>query len=272
VSCVDTIRDKDSTPACIYLAALHLRLQRGGKTLLDYYLQILEDLGGYYNHNRSIMMVGSQGMRRKDRIMEILRTSPPRSLAGQQVNEVVDYWDQDRFGPFVSETDKLPRNVIQIFTDTIICTVRPSGTEPKLKFYCQLLPGGEASGVRGMDLLAELRGKTEDFTRRTYNDLLGYIELSLGDAALRLPDIVDLDRKLDFEQQTLPGLKAALGAETYKSLADLLAWLRQETAAMTPGADPLPAVKETVRYLCGQWAAELSSSSLLLELRDWACQ
>jgi phosphoglucomutase/phosphomannomutase len=271
---VPTILDKDSTPACMYLAALHQRLRKQNQTLLDYYIRILEELGGYDDVNRSIMMVGAEGVSKRDRIMDSLRKSPPETLCGYDVRKIVDYWDQnpETFGPFVSETDKLPRNVLQISTDAFIVTVRPSGTEPKLKFYCQLLPHGEPSPARGMELLKEVRAKAEPIARSVYNELLARIGLSLGEAGLLLPDIVDLDRKQNFEQQTIPQLREALAQGTFASLDDLLAWLREEAAAMTPGADPLPALKAPLAYLCDRWAGELGSKPLFRELENWAKQ
>ena len=46
--------------------------------------------------------------------------------------------------------------------------------------------------------------------------------------------------------------------------------LRVETAAMTPGADPLPAVKEAIAYLCVQWVEEIDRTPLLADLKKWA--
>jgi phosphoglucomutase len=270
VSMVPTIRDKDSTPACIYLAALYQRLQRQGKTLLDYYIHILEELGGYDDVARSITLTGADGMLKKDRIMASLRQSPPQTLGHYAVHKVVDCWDEEVFGPFVSETDRLPRNVLQIFTDAFIITVRPSGTEPKLKLYCQLVPYGEPSATRGMGLLWEVRSQAEGIARLVYNELLTRIDVSLGEAGGLLPDIIDLDRKQDFEQRIVPRLREALREETFANLDDLLAWLRNQVAAMTHGADPLPALKGPIAYLCAHWAAELKGSLMLTELHTWA--
>ena len=270
VSMIPTIRDKDSTPACIYLAALYQRLQREGKSLLDYYIHILEELGGYDNVARSITLIGAGGLLKKDRIMASLRASPPKTLSSYAVHKVVDYWDEEAFGSFMSETDRLPRNVIQIFTDAFIVTVRPSGTEPKLKLYCQLIPHGEPSAARGVELLGEVRGKAEGIARLVYNALLARIDLSLGEAGCLLPDIIDLDRKQDFEQYTIPRLREALIGGAFTSLDDLLAWLRSQVAAMTPGADPLPALKAPMAYLCNQWTADLGESPMLAELKTWA--
>ena len=65
------------------LAALHQRLRARGQTLLDYYVAILERLGGYDNVNRSLVMQGAEGILKKDRIMESLRRDPPRTLGGE---------------------------------------------------------------------------------------------------------------------------------------------------------------------------------------------
>lgn len=267
---VPSIRDKDATPACIYLAALHQRLYRESRTILDYYVRILEELGGYDSVNRSIMMTGAEGMLKKDRIMASLRKTPPMILGGQTVRKAVDYWDEEAFGSFVSGTDRLPRNVIQVFTDAFIITVRPSGTEPKLKLYCQLLPHGEPSLARGMELLSEVRSKADKIARSVYNDLLARIDLSLSEVGLLLPDIVDLDVKREFEEKTVPRLREGLLKGDFADLNELLAWLREETAAMTPGADPLPALNAPISYLCGQWAGEFTSNPLFAELKSWA--
>ncbi|MEM7585336.1 MAG: hypothetical protein AAF560_18245 [Acidobacteriota bacterium] len=265
-----TILDKDATPACMYLAALYQRLKLEGKTLLDYYTMILEELGGYDTVNRSIMMAGASGMLKKDRIMASLRENPPAELGGQTVHKMVDYWDQEAFGPFVSDTDRTPRNVLQVFTDSFIITIRPSGTEPKLKLYCQLLPHGEPSGAKGEELLREVRVKADTIARRIYNELLGRIDLSLTEASLLLPDIIDLDRKRSFENDTVPSLRQALAEGRFDGLDALLDWLRGEVAAMTPGSDPLPALMAPVAHLCAAWGEEGVSGALLDALKGWA--
>ena len=62
---VPTIRDKDAAPACMVLAALYQRLRLQGRTLLDYYIGILEQLGGYADLGRSIAMAGAGGVSRE---------------------------------------------------------------------------------------------------------------------------------------------------------------------------------------------------------------
>jgi len=268
---VPEIRDKDATPACMYLAALYQRLHQEGRTLLDYYAQILGELGGYDNVNRGITLAGAEGMLKKDRIMGSLRENPPERIGGLPVRDFVDHWDQERFGPFRSNTDRLPRNVLQVFTDNIVVTIRPSGTEPKLKFYCQLLPDGESVQGHGTQILQELRTRADGVSAQIYNELLLRIDESLGDAALLLPDIIDLEQKKHFEQTTMPGLRKALRSQAGGGLEGVLNWLRRESAQMTPGADPLPALKRSVGYLCRTWRND-TGMGLLAELEHWAAR
>ena len=274
------ILDKDATPACMFLAGLYQRLakQGDGQTLLDYYIHILEQLGGYDTVNRSIMMAGAAGMERKDKIMAWLRGSPPTAIGGHPILRISDYWDEAQYGPLVSDSERLPRNVVQLFTQRFVVTVRPSGTEPKLKFYCQLLPAqhgqpaqqgqGEA-GARGPALLAAIRAEAEAAARAVYNDLLTPLSLRLGDVGLLLTDLIELDRKREFEEQLLPRLKAALIAGTITGRADLLAWLRAEGKTLLPGADPLPALGAPLAQVAAAWARDLPPSPGLGALLDF---
>jgi hypothetical protein len=229
----------------------------------------LEELGGYDCVNRSIMMVGAEGVARRDSIMTSLRETPPDVLGGEAVDELVDYWDEQRFGPFKSPTDQSSRNVLQIFSKSFVVTVRPSGTEPKLKLYCQLLPSGEPSGAQGRELLAEVRHRADAVARKIYNDLLARIEVSLSEAALMLNDIIDLDQKRQFDAALIPALERRL-ADTEGDLETLLAWLRDQSSGMTPGSDALPALKAPIVHLLdGRWA-DLARTELTAELERWA--
>jgi hypothetical protein len=251
----------------MYLAGLYQRLRLEGRTLLDYYVAILEQLGGFDTVNRSIMMAGASGMERKDRIMRWLRDTPPRTLGGQPVRQISDYWDQKAFGPLVSESERLPRNVVQLQTDRFVITVRPSGTEPKLKFYCQLLPDGSPTRGRGRALLAELRAEAEAAARAIYNDLLAPLGLKLGEVGLLLTDLIELDRKRELESEILPRLREALVRGELAGQGELTGWLSRETAALLPGADALPALKGPLGVVASRWARELPPSTGLERLQ-----
>jgi phosphoglucomutase len=261
--------EKDAAPACLYIAALYQRLRQEGRTLLDYYFGILEELGPFEVVNRSLMMVGAEGMLRIERIMASLRQNKPKTFGGEPVRDVVDYWDPERFGPFLSESDKLPRNVLVIDTPRMSFTVRPSGTEPKLKYYCQLRAQPQ-KGKSGAEVQREGRTEAERLARIAYNDLLGRIELSLDEAALQLPDIIDFNRKQDF-QKLIPKLREKLAGNAFPNRDALLDWLRGELTGMLPG-DPLPAVKAPIAHLCREWEAAKIGGPLLGSLRAWAAE
>jgi phosphoglucomutase len=268
------ILDKDATPACMFLAGLYQRLARDGKTLLDYYIQILEQLGGYDTVNRSIMMAGAVGMERKDRIMSWLRETPPAQIGGHPILRIVDYWDEKVHGPLVSDSERLPRNVIQLFTRRFVVTVRPSGTEPKLKFYCQLLPEegaavGSEAALHGPALLSAIRAEAEAAARAVYNDLVAPLSVRLGEVALLLTDLIELDRKREFEDRLLPLLKSAIAAGQISGREGLLTWLRAEGKTLLPGADPIPALAVPLSQVAGAWSRELPASPGLAALLEF---
>ena len=264
------IRDKDSTPACLYVATLYHRLRREGRTLVDYYAEILDRLGHYDSVARALTMRGAAGFEKKERLMASLRQSPPTVLAGRAVLRVNDCWDEAAHGPFLSETDRSSRDVLQYFTQDCILAVRPSGTEPKLKIYCQSLPRPDSPRLRGRELLDHLRAESEQLAREVCRELLDRIGLTVGEAGLRVLDVVDLDQRKDFDERVAPLLRERLGRAASGDLPDLLAWLRQETARMTPGMDPGEALKPALVYLCDQWAAALAGAPLYEQLKTWA--
>jgi hypothetical protein len=251
-------------------------VQLEGRDLLDYYIEVLEKLGGYADTGRSIVMTGAEGAIQRDRIVTSLRASSPKTLGGLTVRKVVDYWNEISFGKLQSSTDELSRNVLQFSLDGFIVTVRPSGTEPKLKFYCQLVPlekpqGGAAGpALRGKELMRDLADRLETMARAVYQELLARLDLRLGEPGLLLPDLIDIGRKQEFERKTIPLLRETLAQGRFDNLDELLDWLRDEVAAMTPGADPLPALRASVAHLCRQWENQLGNAPLLTELAAWA--
>ncbi|MFZ0961757.1 MAG: hypothetical protein WAO35_12690 [Terriglobia bacterium] len=271
-------RDKDSAPACMFLAALYQKLRLEGRNLLDYYIEILEKLGGYADTGRSIVMTGAEGEIQRDRIVASLRASLPKTLGGRAVHKVVDYRNEDTFGKLQSSTDQLSRNVLQFFLDGFIVTVRPSGTEPKLKFYCQRVPPEKPQGrsagpaLHGMALMRDLTEQVETMARAIYQELLARLDLHLGEPGLLLPDLIDIGRKQAFERKTIPQLHGAIAQGRFQSLDRLMDWLRGEVAAMTPGADPLPALRASLAYLCRLWESEMAGAPLLTKLAAWAGQ
>jgi hypothetical protein len=193
-------------------------------------------------------------------------------LDGQKVHpQIVDFWNEREFGKFKSETDRLPRNVFQFSTDHCIVTIRPSGTEPKIKLYIQLLPDGKPAEVRGLERFRRVRQQSERLSRVVYGELLHRAGLPrLDQAALLLPDIVAFERKEAYQKTTLPQLKEGLTSQRWAVLPEVHAWLRDQTALMTPGADPLPALKASLAHVLEEWSGQMEPGPLYSELRTWA--
>lgn len=263
------VRDKDAAPACAHVATLYQRLQAEGDNLVAYYARLLERLGHYDSLSYSVVMTGAEGLEAIRGIMRSLREAPPESLGGQPVTRVADRWDEAAYGPFVSDTDRNARDIVQYHTQDYVFTVRPSGTEPKLKVYCQLLPTAQTAGLQGLSLLAALRERTQGGSRQICRELLRRVGIELGEAGLRIIDVVAINRKTDFERRLVPLLRERLQADGPATVEELLGWLREETKAMTPGTDPLPAIRPAVAYLLEQWP-ELAGRPLCQALKDWA--
>ena len=123
-----------------------------------------------------------------------------------------------------------------------------------------------------MELLHDVRGTAESISLLIYSELLSLIDVSLGPPGLLLPDIIDLDRKCTFEQVTIPRLRERLLDGSVTSLTALHEWLSEEASGLVPGADPLPALRAPLSYVCNDWAGELEALPLFKALRVWARQ
>ena len=131
------------------------------------------------------------------------------------------------------------------------------------------MPDGEPLDAAGTDLLERVRGKANRVARSLYNELLARIDVTLDEPALLLPDIIDLENKQRFAAETVPRLQEAMGSGKFADLDELLQWLRRDSAAMTPAADPLPALKPALAWLCGQWRRG-PGMALVEQLGHWA--
>jgi hypothetical protein len=123
-----------------------------------------------------------------------------------------------------------------------------------------------------MELMRNLTDQVETMARSVYQEVLARLDIKLGEPGLLLPDIIDVGRKQDFERRTVPELREAIAQSRFLNLDELLDWLRSEVATMTPGANPLPALRSSVNYLCRQWESELIGAPLLTELAAWSGQ
>ncbi|MCI6901371.1 MAG: phospho-sugar mutase [Bacteroidales bacterium] len=125
----DFVRDKDSVSGCCILAEMAAYASDKGQTLYDMLLDIYAQYGFYQEKQVSIVRKGQSGAEEIKAMMTTFRTNPHTSLAGEKVERIADYLECEKTG--------LPSsNVLQYFlSDGSKVSVRPSGTEPKIKFY-----------------------------------------------------------------------------------------------------------------------------------------
>ncbi len=136
----DRVRDKDAISAAFVTAEMALYHRTQGKTLLDRLEEIYEEYGYFQEILLSRTFKGQKGKEVMDELMKRLREEPPAEIGGIGVKEVRDYKKRRAFrredGSLIEEIKLPPSNVMQfILEDETIVTARPSGTEPKIKFY-----------------------------------------------------------------------------------------------------------------------------------------
>ncbi len=132
-------RDKDGAVACLLMAMLVAQLKSEGKTLHQRLAELQQQHGCHEEALVNVQMEGSEGMTQMSRLMAAFRSDPPRELGGIEVAAVRDYKSLTTRLPDGSTTklDALPADMVMLDLklDGNYFAVRPSGTEPKVKFY-----------------------------------------------------------------------------------------------------------------------------------------
>ena len=132
-------RDKDAIVATMALCEAAAYYKTQGKTLWDAMIDMYEKYGYYKDDIQSITMKGIEGLEKIQQIMESLRQNPPAEIAGYKVTAARDYKKDtitDLATGKVTATGLPSSNVLYYdLTDDAWLCVRPSGTEPKVKFY-----------------------------------------------------------------------------------------------------------------------------------------
>ena len=137
----DFVRDKDAVSACSLMAEIAAWAKENGKTLWDLLLDAYQEYGFSQEAAVSVVKPGKSGADEIKAMMEQFRANPPKSLAGEKVVLIKDFKllkQTDAAGKVTDLVMPEPSNVLQYFTaagDKI--SVRPSGTEPKIKFYME---------------------------------------------------------------------------------------------------------------------------------------
>ncbi|WP_448908519.1 phospho-sugar mutase [Hoylesella shahii] len=138
----DFVRDKDAVSACSLLAEICAYAKDQGKTLYELLMDIYMEYGFSHEFTINVVKPGKSGADEIKAMMENFRTNPPKEIAGSKVIISKDFQslEQTDANGVVTKLD-MPEtsNVLQWFCeDGTKVSVRPSGTEPKIKFYLEL--------------------------------------------------------------------------------------------------------------------------------------
>ena len=138
----DFVRDKDAVSACSLLAEICAWAKDQGKTLYEVLMDIYLEYGFSKEYTVNVVKPGKSGAEEIQQMMVNLRENSPKELAGSKVTIVKDYktlkqTDADGNVTYIDMPDT--SNVLQFYTeDNTKVSVRPSGTEPKIKFYMEV--------------------------------------------------------------------------------------------------------------------------------------
>lgn len=135
----DFVRDKDAVQACLFVAEVAAYYKSQGKTLYEALMDLFNTYGYYIESLESLTLKGKEGSEQIAEVLNYFRKNPLRDIAGQAVTTVEDYEQSLRTELMSGETETitLPKsNVLKYKTEngSWFC-LRPSGTEPKIKFY-----------------------------------------------------------------------------------------------------------------------------------------
>lgn len=163
----DKVRDKDAVSAVAMICEMAAVAKSNGKTLFEELLELYRQYGFFYEELISITKKGMNGTKEIAQMMQDFRDNPPAEIAGKKVVELLDYQTGKAKSLATGETATidLPKsNVLQFITDDgSKISARPSGTEPKIKFYFSV--NTTLDDVSKFDeTLAGLQQKIKDIT------------------------------------------------------------------------------------------------------------
>ena len=159
--CQDFVRDKDAVSACTMIAEVAAWAKDNGKTVYELIQDIYLEFGFSKEKGISVVKKGKSGAEEIKQMMSGFRVAPPKELAGSQVVVIKDYSTLRMIDVLAGKTESLEMpessNVLQYFTaDGTKVSVRPSGTEPKIKFYIEVkLPIASRADYDAVNAAAE---------------------------------------------------------------------------------------------------------------------
>ncbi|MFM8851097.1 MAG: phospho-sugar mutase, partial [Cytophagales bacterium] len=135
----DFVRDKDAVSACAFFAAMAAAAKDDGHTLYNWLLAMYLEFGFYKEGLINLVRKGAEGEQQIKDMMKKFREAPPAQLGGEKVVRVLDYKLREERNLISGERKPIglpASDVLQFYTQQgTKVSVRPSGTEPKIKFY-----------------------------------------------------------------------------------------------------------------------------------------
>ncbi|NEU07154.1 phospho-sugar mutase [Flavihumibacter sp. R14] len=166
----DLVRDKDAVVASAFIAEMTAFYKDQGSSLYEAMLEMYRQYGFYKEKLVSITKTGKSGAEEIKAMMERFRNAPPKTLGGSPVVSLKDYErriETDPVSGTSKELDYPKSDVLQFITeDGSIISARPSGTEPKIKFYCSV-----KGSLDGKDGFPEADKLLDDKVKAIMDDL-----------------------------------------------------------------------------------------------------
>ena len=135
----DKVRDKDAVASCVMIAEMAAYVKDQGMSLFDFLLDTYLKFGLYREQLHSLTKKGKSGLEEIQQMMRELRSNPPQTIGGEKVVKIIDYQEgkeKNMLNGDVKPIDFPESNVLQFLTEGgSKISARPSGTEPKIKFY-----------------------------------------------------------------------------------------------------------------------------------------
>ena len=219
-------RDKDAACAAIWLSEHAAELKKQQKTLLDDLNDIYSTYGYCHNYLTEIRLLGAKGMEQISLIMDHLRDTKIESFDNFRVKERLDRRRGDP-QPHLSKTDTSARNMLIYYIDDlpqtagIKITVRPSGTEPKIKMYFEVI--GKPCNLKNLaDEKTKITGIRQELEKTFMQYCYQLLEVDFPDRGFLLFWQLPLDDKLKYFdiEDKIVNLKNTSDALTRKNELD----------------------------------------------------
>jgi phosphoglucomutase len=161
----DFVRDKDAVSACAFFAAMAASSTEEKKSMYDWLIDMYVEFGFFKEYLMTLTKKGQQGEQEIKAMMEKFRNNPPSEITGSRVTRLLDYKLLEETDLLTGKKTKLEfpvSDVLQFYLeDGTKVSVRPSGTEPKIKFYIAVkteLPSREHFEAKNRELDARIKG------------------------------------------------------------------------------------------------------------------